>query len=158
MRPSNPSRNSRPWFEARRVISYGDMIARRQGAGAPGSMASTDQDFVYADCSLNGRRFEIHVDVEYQGSSGALHEIDVSVCDQAHADAVRRNNSTPKMAGNKLIMAFECKFYESTPGVNLIASAVRPQLRRPHEAAADFGPIRLILVDPPVPHCVCRRL
>lgn len=87
--------------------------------GAPGSMASTDQDFVYADCSLNGRRFEIHVDVEYQGSSGALHEIDVSVCDQAHADAVRRNNSTPKMAGNKLIMAFECKFYESTPGVAL---------------------------------------
>ena len=49
--------------------------------GAPGSMASIDQDFAYADCSLNGRRFEIHVDVEYQGSSGALHEIDVSVCD-----------------------------------------------------------------------------
>src|SRR5262245_49501122 len=47
--------------------------------GAPGSMASTGQDFVYASCSLNQKRFEIHVDVEYQGTSGALHEIDVSL-------------------------------------------------------------------------------
>src|SRR3981081_576282 len=29
MRPSNPSRNSRPWSDARRVISYGDMITYR---------------------------------------------------------------------------------------------------------------------------------
>jgi hypothetical protein len=87
--------------------------------GAPGSMASDNQDFVYASCSLNGRGFEIHVDVEYQGTSGALHEIDVSLCDAAHAQTVRRTMSTPKTDGNKLLMAFECKFYESTPGVGL---------------------------------------
>jgi hypothetical protein len=87
--------------------------------GAPGSMASDNQDFVYASCSLNGRRFEIHVDVEYQGTSGALHEIDVSLCDEAHAETVRRTARTPKTDGNKLLMAFECKFYESTPGVGL---------------------------------------
>src|SRR5262249_52600047 len=28
--------------------------------GAPGSMASKNQDFVYASCSLNDRSFEIH--------------------------------------------------------------------------------------------------
>src|SRR5262245_51578931 len=85
--------------------------------GAPGSMASQNQDFAYADCALSGRRFEIHVDIEYQGTSGALHEIDVSICDSGHAQDVRAVSGTPKAAGNKLIMAFECKFYESTPGV-----------------------------------------
>jgi len=59
------------------------------------------------------------VDVEYQGSSGALHEIDVSVCDADHANAVRQANGTPRATGHNLIMAFECKFYESTPGVVL---------------------------------------
>lgn len=87
--------------------------------GAPGSMASTNQDFCYANCTLNQRSFEIHVDVEYQGTSGALHEIDVSVCDHSHASAVRRTSATPKGTGNKLLIAFECKFYEASPGVNL---------------------------------------
>jgi hypothetical protein len=87
--------------------------------GAPGSMASHTQDFVYAACQLKQKRFEIHVDVEYQGSSGALHEIDVSVCDENHAQAVRTTGGTPKTAGNKLLMAFECKFYDSQPGVSL---------------------------------------
>lgn len=87
--------------------------------GAPGSMASSNQDFVYANCKLNGKDFEIHVDVEYQGTSGALHEIDVSICDHAHANIVRQTGATPKTIGGKLIMAFECKFYEATPSVSL---------------------------------------
>ena len=81
--------------------------------------ASANQDFVYADCTLNNKQFELHVDVGYQGTSGALHEVDESVCDHRHADAVRRTSSTPKGAGNKLCVVFECKFYESTPGVSL---------------------------------------
>ena len=87
--------------------------------GAPGNMSSRDQDFAYASCLLNQRRFEIHVDVEYQGSSGALHEIDVSVCNEDHATAVRQTNGTPRANIHNLVMAFECKFYESTPGVVL---------------------------------------
>jgi hypothetical protein len=87
--------------------------------GAPGSMASKNQDFAYASCSLKQKRFELHLDVEYQGSSGVLHEIDVSMCDENHATEVRTTSSTPKTAQNKLLMAFECKFYESTPGVSL---------------------------------------
>lgn len=87
--------------------------------GAPGSMASRNQDFAYARCSLGSKTFELHLDVEYQGKSKALHEIDVSMCDEAHAQAVRATNATPKTEGNKLLMAFECKFYENAPGVSL---------------------------------------
>jgi len=87
--------------------------------GAPGSMASRNQNFAFASCALRNKRFEFHVDVEYQGTSGAPHEIDVSMCDEVHAEAVRNTNGRPKADGNKLLMAFECKFYESTPGVSL---------------------------------------
>jgi hypothetical protein len=87
--------------------------------GAPGSMASENQNFAYVDCGLRGKQFEIHVDVEYQGTSGALHEIDVSMCSKEHADAVRSTSGTPRTDGNKLLVALECKFYESTPGVTL---------------------------------------
>ena len=87
--------------------------------GAPGSMASRNQDFAFVDCALKGKQFEIHVDVEYQGTSGALHEIDVSMCSKDHANAVRNTNGTPRTDGNKLLVALECKFYESTPGVTL---------------------------------------
>jgi hypothetical protein len=87
--------------------------------GAPGSMASRNQDFAYMDCELQKKKFEIHVDVEYQGTSGALHEIDVSICSKEHADAVRSTNGTPKAEGKKLLVALECKFYEETPGVAL---------------------------------------
>jgi hypothetical protein len=87
--------------------------------GAPGSMASQNQDFAYARCSLNQKGFEFHVDVEYQGTSAALHEIDVSMCDEDHATTVRTTRSTPKATANKLLMAFECKFYESIPSVSL---------------------------------------
>jgi hypothetical protein len=103
--------------------------------GAPGSMASQNQDFAYASCSLNQKRFELHLDVEYQGTSGALHEIDVSMCDENHATAVRTTSSTPKAMGNKLLMAFECKFYESTPAVSLGRTFVG--------LISDCGPLRL---------------
>src|ERR1700676_1969796 len=39
MRPSNPSRNTRPWSETRRVISSGDMITYRQVVSPPTSKA-----------------------------------------------------------------------------------------------------------------------
>src|SRR5712692_2461421 len=41
------------------------------------------------------------------------------MCDENHATEVRTTSSAPKTAQNKLLMAFECKFYESTPGVVL---------------------------------------
>lgn len=81
--------------------------------GAPGSMSSADQDYCYIDCTLGEKTFEIHLDVQYEGTSKAPHEIDISFCERDSADAVRATGRLPKSA--KLIMAVECKFYTAAP-------------------------------------------
>lgn len=86
--------------------------------GAPGRLGSTGQDFAYAACELNGRAFEVHVDVEYQGSSGAMHEVDVSVVDAAHAQQIR-DHASRLPSTRHVYGVFECKFYDSTLGVAL---------------------------------------
>jgi hypothetical protein len=91
--------------------------------GGPGSMSSRNQDFCYADCQLRNKTFEIHVDVEYVGQTGASHEIDVSFYDSQRAQAVRASRSSPRTNQN-LIVAIECKFYDSKPGVVLARTFV----------------------------------
>jgi len=91
--------------------------------GAPGSMSSRGQNFCYVDCALGRKRFEIHVDVLYEGQSGASHELDVSLCESVHAQDVRQTGRAPRTNKN-LIAAIECKFYESTPGVVLARTFV----------------------------------
>lgn len=81
--------------------------------GAPGNMSSTDQDYCYISCELGEKKFEIHLDVQYEGSSKAPHEIDISFYDQDSADMVRATGRLPKSA--KLIAAIECKFYTAAP-------------------------------------------
>lgn len=86
--------------------------------GGPGLLGSTAQDFVYAQCQLGTKEFELHVDVQYEGSSEAIHEVDVSIYDRDAADRIR---STPAVFAktNKLHGAIECKFYDSTLGTTL---------------------------------------
>jgi hypothetical protein len=91
--------------------------------GSPGQMWSRLQDFCYLDCRLNTKAFEIHLDVTYEGMSGANHEIDVSIVDAAHAEQVRTLRIMPRTNKN-LIGALECKFYDSTPGVALARTFV----------------------------------
>lgn len=91
--------------------------------GAPGDMASRSQDFCYVDCILGPKHFEIHADVVYEGQSGASHEIDVSICEAAHARDVRQTGRAPR-TNKYLIAAIECKFYQSTPGVALARTFV----------------------------------
>ena len=86
--------------------------------GGPGHMASKAQDFCYAQCALGAMRFEVHVDVLYSGTSGALHEIDISLYDHNRATQIRRTRNTlPKT--RTLYGAIECKFYDSDLGVAL---------------------------------------
>ncbi|MDU0460279.1 MAG: hypothetical protein RW306_16245 [Geobacteraceae bacterium] len=85
--------------------------------GGPGQMSSTSQNFVYAHCTLNNKRFEVHVDVQYQGASGATHEIDVSIYDADRANAVRASGAVPGI--RYLSGAIECKFYDSSLGTGL---------------------------------------
>lgn len=86
--------------------------------GAPGNMASETQDYCYINCELNGKYFEIHLDVQYEGTSGATHEMDVSIFDHASAEKIRDRGKLPKT--NKLLAIIECKFYTySTPSTGL---------------------------------------
>ena len=57
---------------------------------APGSIFSRTQDFAYLNSSLNGKQFELHIDVEFEGGSGATHEMDISVIDRNDADRSRQ--------------------------------------------------------------------
>lgn len=61
--------------------------------GSPGHMSSQAQDFAYAECTLNNKEFEIHLGVQYVGTSNALHEVDVSLFDHDRADQIGRNSS-----------------------------------------------------------------
>lgn len=85
--------------------------------GSPGHMSSRSQDFAYADCRLNGKEFEIHLGVQYIGTSNALHEVDVSIFDHDRADQIRREGILPST--RNLRAAIECKFYDSNLGVTL---------------------------------------
>lgn len=86
--------------------------------GGPGRLGSQSQDFAYARCSLGNKEFEFHVDVQYEGSSGAIHEVDVSLYDHRTADRVRQNQNEFAKS-SKLYGALECKFYDSTLGTVL---------------------------------------
>jgi hypothetical protein len=86
--------------------------------GSPGQIGSTTQDFTYADCTLNGKAFEIHLDVKYLGATGAIHEIDIALVDHAAADNVRRNPQR-LVGASKIYGAIECKFFDSRLGTVL---------------------------------------
>jgi len=85
--------------------------------GSPGHMSSQAQDFAYAECSLNSKEFEIHLGVQYVGTSNALHEVDVSLFDHDRADQIRFQRILPST--RNLRAAVECKFYDSNLGVTL---------------------------------------
>ena len=88
---------------------------------APGAVFSRTQNFAYIDCVLNGKQFEIHVDVEFEGSSGATHEMDISIVDDTHAERSRQGRRNPRYS----IYVIECKFFSSsTPSIGLARALV----------------------------------
>lgn len=102
--------------------------------GNHGHMASRAQNYCYINCKLGEKAFEIHLDVQYEGTSKALHEIDVSIYDHDSADEVRKKYLFPKSA--KIIAAAECKFYTAaSPGI--------AQGRQFVGLLNDFGPMKV---------------
>lgn len=88
---------------------------------APGAIYSTSQNFSYLECRLNGKHFEVHVDVEFEGVSSATHELDVSIIEYSHADRSRRGFRNPRYP----LLTIECKFYsKSTPSIGLARGLV----------------------------------
>jgi len=78
--------------------------------GAPGKIHSTYQNYGYASFTLNGEEFEIHAGVEFCGTSGMTHEVDVCVMRAADAETCRQRPNDPPAAS--LTGAWECKFYD----------------------------------------------
>jgi hypothetical protein len=77
--------------------------------GAPGQIHSTARNYGYATFSLNGFDFEIHAGVEYMGTSGMTHELDVCIMRGEDARNCRLQPDDPSPAS--VIAGWECKFY-----------------------------------------------
>jgi hypothetical protein len=77
--------------------------------GGPGQIHSTRRNYGYAGFSLNGEHFEIHSGVEFRGTSGMTHELDVCVMRHFDAQKCRQVPDDPESAS--LVAAWECKFY-----------------------------------------------
>ena len=61
--------------------------------------------------------YEVHLGVQYRGSSGVLHEFDVSILPADAADECRTNNKAP--GPGKACALFECKCYSNGLGIEL---------------------------------------
>lgn len=80
--------------------------------GGPGQIHSQYRNYGYATFTLNGQNFEIHAGVEFAGTSGMTHELDVCIMRAEDADRCRQQPNDPP--ASSLVAAWECKFYDST--------------------------------------------
>lgn len=85
--------------------------------GSPGPLNSTEQDFGFAWFQYKGEGYEVHLGVQYRGSSGVLHEFDVSILPSETANDCRTSNKAP--GPGKACAIFECKCYSKKLGIEL---------------------------------------
>jgi hypothetical protein len=79
--------------------------------GRPGQIHSTHRNYGFAEFALNGHEFEIHGGVEFKGSSGMTHEIDVCIMRAEDARRCRAAATRSDPVAASLIGAWECQFY-----------------------------------------------
>ncbi|MDD2711075.1 MAG: hypothetical protein PHV34_24110 [Verrucomicrobiae bacterium] len=79
--------------------------------GAPGQIHSRARNYGYAQFSMNEHEFEIHAGVEFRGTSGMTHELDVCLMRAADARACRNPDSFDDPQAASLVAGWECKFY-----------------------------------------------
>jgi hypothetical protein len=82
--------------------------------GRPGQIHSTYRNYGFAEFTLNGHEFEIHGGVEFQGTSGMTHEIDVCIMRAEDARNCRAAATRSDPPAASLIAGWECKFYSGT--------------------------------------------
>jgi hypothetical protein len=80
--------------------------------GAPGQIHSSARNYGFAAFSLNRFQFEIHAGVEFKGTSGMTHELDVCIMRAEDAQQCRDRPDDPPAAS--LVGGWECKFYGGT--------------------------------------------
>lgn len=78
--------------------------------GAPGQIHSQYRNYGYASFTLNNHEFEIHAGVEFAGTSGMTHELDVCIMRADDAQKCRDHPDDPACAS--VFGAWECKFYD----------------------------------------------
>jgi len=79
--------------------------------GGPGQIHSTHRNYGYARFTLNGMDFEVHAGVEFRGTSGMTHELDVAIMRADDARKCRLNPDDPP--ASSVIGVWECKFYDA---------------------------------------------
>jgi hypothetical protein len=79
--------------------------------GAPGQIHSRARNYGYAEFTLNGQEFEIHAGVEFRGTSGMTHELDVCIMRAYDARVCRNPQSLDDPLAASLVGGWECKFY-----------------------------------------------
>lgn len=79
--------------------------------GGPGQIHSDTKNYGYAEFTLNGFDFEIHAGVEFKGTSGMTHELDVCVLRADDARACRSPLTQDDPSAASLVGGWECKFY-----------------------------------------------
>ncbi|GAA2718426.1 hypothetical protein GCM10009865_54430 [Aeromicrobium ponti] len=79
--------------------------------GNPGEIYTTTVNYGYAEFSYLGKLYEVHIDVQYLGTSKVRHEIDISILDKDAAQNCREKRISAN--ARFLRIAFECKFYET---------------------------------------------
>jgi hypothetical protein len=79
--------------------------------GAPGQIHSRARNYGYAEFTLNANEFELHAGVEFKGTSGMMHELDVCVLRARDARACRNPQTLDDPRAASLVAGWECKFY-----------------------------------------------
>ena len=85
--------------------------------GSPGPLNAGTQDFGFATFEHRGTRYEIHLGAQFQGSSGVLHEFDISIIPGKDASKCRNSGKPP--GPSSACAVFECKCYTKYLGIEL---------------------------------------
>ena len=78
--------------------------------GGPGQIHSTRRNYGYASFTLNRRSFEIHAGVEFAGTSGMTHELDICIMRADDAQRCRTPDTRADPPAASLVAGWECKF------------------------------------------------
>lgn len=85
---------------------------------SPGNIYSKAKDYTHALIKFSSDLvYEAHIGIYISGTSGVLHECDVSVLKSDEGNFCRRNRVHPKKANT--ILTAECKFYSGNLGIAL---------------------------------------
>jgi hypothetical protein len=98
---------------------------------SPGHLASTSKPYTHALIEFDGKPpLEAHVGIYVEGRSGRFHECDVAVVTHLEAETCRQASAKlgrqvpPRKGSSRLILAAECKFYDTPLGLALARGQV----------------------------------